>query len=39
MTLLVLAQVERHTPEAQLGRDFPQELEQRGLMQHPPRTP
>lgn len=36
-TLLVLAQVERHSPEAQLGRAFQQELRQRGLMpQHPP---
>lgn len=36
-TLLVLAQVERHSPEAQLGRAFQRELRQRGLMpQHPP---
>jgi hypothetical protein len=36
-TLLVLAQVGRHTPEAQLGRAFQRELRQRGLISdHPP---
>jgi hypothetical protein len=30
-TLLLLAQVARHTPEAQLARSFEQELDQRGL--------
>ena len=36
-TLLLLAQAGRHTPEAQLGRAFQQELRQRGLIpDHPP---
>jgi hypothetical protein len=30
-SLLVLAQVARHSPEAQLSRSFEQELRQRGL--------
>jgi hypothetical protein len=30
-TLLLLAQVARHSPEAQLARSFEQELDQRGL--------
>lgn len=38
-TLFMLAQIARHTPEAQLGRDFQLELKQRGLLQQPPRTP
>jgi hypothetical protein len=38
-TVLVLAQVNRHTPEAQLGREFQSELKQRGLLAEPPRTP
>ncbi len=37
--LLMLTQIARHTPEAQLGRDFQHELQQRGLLQQPPRTP
>lgn len=35
-TLLLLAQVGRHTPEAQLGREFQQELRERGLSQSQP---
>jgi hypothetical protein len=36
-TLLLLAQLERHTPEAELGRAFQRELRQRGLIpDHPP---
>jgi hypothetical protein len=35
-TLLLLAQVGRHTPEAQLGREFQQELRQRGLVEERP---
>ncbi len=35
-TLLLLAQVGRHTPEALLGREFQQELRERGLIQSPP---
>jgi len=35
-TLLMLAQIVRHTPEAQLGRDFQLELRQRGLLHQPP---
>lgn len=31
-TLLLLSQVCRHTPEAQLGRDFQDELGKRGLL-------
>jgi hypothetical protein len=31
-TLLLLAQVDRHTPEAKLGREFQQELRERGLI-------
>jgi hypothetical protein len=38
-TVMVLAQVNRHTPEAQLGREFQSELKQRGLLADPPRTP
>ena len=34
-TLLLLVQVNRHTPEAQLGRAFEQELRQRGLIAPP----
>jgi hypothetical protein len=30
-SLMVLAQVARHSPEAQLARSFEQELRQRGL--------
>lgn len=30
-TLMVLAQVARHSPEAQLARSFQQELRERGL--------
>ena len=37
--VLVLAQVNCHTPEAQLGREFQSELKQRGLLADPPRTP
>jgi len=37
--VLVLAQIERHTPEAQLGRDFQSELRERGLLRQSPRTP
>ncbi len=35
-TLLLLAQVGRHTPEAKLGREFQQELRQRGLVEERP---
>lgn len=35
-TLLLLAQVGRHTPEAQLGRDFQQELRDRGFIPNQP---
>ena len=38
-TVLMLSQIARHTPEAQLGRDFQVELQQRGLLSKPPRTP
>lgn len=31
-TVLLLAQVGRHTPEAQLGREFQRELRERGLI-------
>ncbi len=31
-TVLLLAQVGRHTPEAQLGREFHRELRERGLL-------
>ncbi len=31
-TVLLLAQVDRHTPEARLGREFQQELRERGLI-------
>lgn len=31
-SLLVLAQVQRHSPEAQLGRAFERELRDRGLL-------
>jgi hypothetical protein len=36
-TVLVLAQVARHSPEAQLARSFEQELAERGL--RPPSAP
>ena len=36
-TLLLLAQVARHSPEAQLARSFEQELHERGL--RPPSAP
>jgi hypothetical protein len=36
-TLLLLAQVSRHSPEAQLARAFEQELAERGL-HHPGAT-
>jgi hypothetical protein len=36
-TLMLLAQVGRHTPEARLGREFERELRERGLI--PPTTP
>jgi hypothetical protein len=36
-TLLLWAQVARHTPEAQLARSFEQELIQRGLADDSPR--
>ena len=36
-TLLLLAQVARHSAEAQLARSFEQELQQRGL--RPPSAP
>lgn len=38
-TLLILSQIGRHTPEAQLGRSFQQELRSRGLMAKPPSEP
>jgi len=38
-TFLVMAQIDRHTPEAQLGREFQSELKQRGLLESRPRTP
>lgn len=40
-TLLLLAQVGRHTPEAQLGREFQRELRERGLItpEHVERRP
>jgi hypothetical protein len=34
-TLLLLAQVNRHTPESRLGRAFQQELRNRGLTAQP----
>jgi len=34
-TALLLAQTVRHTPEAQLGRAFQQELRDRGLIVEP----
>ena len=34
-TLLLLAQVKRHSPEARLGRTFLQELRNRGLITGP----
>jgi hypothetical protein len=34
-TLLLLAQVNRHSPESRLGRAFQQELRNRGLIAHP----
>lgn len=37
-TLVVLAQVERHSPGTQLGRRFQAELQARGLLQ-PPQEP
>jgi hypothetical protein len=36
-TLMLLAQVGRHTPEARLGREFARELRERGLL--PATTP
>ena len=33
-TVLLLAQLGRHTPEAQLGREFQQELRERGFLGH-----
>lgn len=36
-TLLLLAQVGRHTPEVELGRAFQRELRQRGLIPEQPR--
>ena len=35
-TLLLLTQIGRHTPEARLGREFQQELRQRGLVEERP---
>ncbi|MCP9815333.1 hypothetical protein KBY76_01460 [Synechococcus sp. GreenBA-s] len=35
-TVLLLAQVSRHSAEAQLGRAFQQELRDRGLIDAPP---
>ena len=37
-TVLLLTQVNRHTPEAQLGRAFQQELRDRGLTPAPTDT-
>jgi hypothetical protein len=34
-TLLLLAQVNRHSPESRLGRAFQQELRNRGLIAQP----
>lgn len=34
-TLLLLAQVNRHSPESRLGRAFQQELRNRGLIPQP----
>jgi hypothetical protein len=34
-TLLLLVQVDRHSPEARLGRAFQQELRSRGLTPNP----
>ncbi|MEY4359775.1 MAG: hypothetical protein RLZZ631_1261 [Cyanobacteriota bacterium] len=34
-TVMLLAQVNRHTPEARLGRSFQQELRSRGLIPGP----
>lgn len=34
-TLLLLTQVQRHSPEARLGRAFEQELRKRGLISSP----
>ncbi len=34
-TLLLLAQVNRHSPESRLGRAFQQELRNRGLISQP----
>lgn len=34
-TLLLLSQVNRHSPEARLGRSFQQELRNRGLIAGP----
>ncbi len=34
-TLLLLAQVNRHSPESRLGRAFQQELRDRGLIAQP----
>jgi hypothetical protein len=37
-TLLLLAQVNRHSPESRLGRAFQQELRNRGLTVEPVET-
>jgi hypothetical protein len=37
-TLLLLAQVNHHAPEARLGRSFQQELRRRGLITGPADT-
>jgi hypothetical protein len=37
-TLLLLAQVNRHSPESRLGRAFQQELRNRGLTAEPGET-
>ena len=34
-TLLLLAQLNRHSPESRLGRAFQQELQNRGLIAQP----
>lgn len=35
-SLMLLTQINRHSPEAQLSREFDQELRDRGLIQSPP---
>ena len=37
-TLLLLVQVDRHSPEARLGRAFQRELRSRGLLPNPSDT-